>query len=622
VKPRTSRWQHFVDAATATHAAGSPGHNPIAGRPHVSGARNDAGNRNTGTPHAGPPSGSWPAVPRARRFIGRQQGRLWVVSGQPLHAAGLPGVRWDLRLLPAVIATWAAAWWGIVLVPAISLPVGLSIALAAAACAVLASLRGPHQPMHRRGILLVATLALVCAAGATISGSVQEQTRTAGPIGPAIASGRDVRASMTVRSSPQRATGFGTGDRYLVQATLTRATMAGVTFPAATPVLVLAGQGWGSVRPGQQVVAAGTLQASDPGSRVAALFLARTKPLNSAAIRPGNGSTAVTEPGWRVRWRSAVSGLPADAAGLLPGMITGDRSGLAPDLTAAMKTAGLTHLTAVSGANCTMILVALTYLARCCRSPRGLAAGLSAGGLAAFVGIVGPDPSVLRAAVMGWLGVLGLVSGRPRRTLCLLGGTTLVLLEQDPWLSTDVAFILSVLATVGLVLVARPCSDWLCTWFPLWLAQSFAVPLAAQLLCAPVIVLLQPQVAPYALPANMVVAPVIGFVTIVGTFGLACAMTVPWLVPMAAAVAGIGATWVAMVARFFAGLPGASMPWPEGPPGALLMAAVSALLLAGFWLVANRHGSTLPELAGSSLGLASLRGKLESVMPSNPTPPK
>ena len=87
-------------------------------------------------------------------------------------------------------------------------------------------------------------------------------------------------------------------------------------------------------------------------------------------------------------------------------MITGDRSGLAPDLTAAMKTAGLTHLTAVSGANCTMILVALTYLARCCRSPRGLAAGLSAGGLATFVGIVSPDPSVLRAAVMGWLGVL------------------------------------------------------------------------------------------------------------------------------------------------------------------------------------------------------------------------
>ncbi|MCU1573797.1 MAG: ComEC/Rec2 family competence protein [Micrococcaceae bacterium] len=556
------------------------------------------------------------------RFLSHQQGRLWVVSGQPFRATGLPGVRWDLRLLPAVTATWAAAWVGIALVPAVSLPVGLSIALAAVACGVLASQRGLHQAVHLGGILLVATLALVCAAGAIISGSVQQQAHTAGPIGPAIASGQDVRATMTVRSSPQRASGFGTGDRYLVQATLTEAATAGVTFPAATPVLILAGKGWASVRPGQEVGAAGKLQASAAGSRVAALFLARTDPFDSPAIRSGKGGPDATEPGWRVRWRSAVLGLPPDAAGLLPGMVTGDRSGLPPDLTAAMKTAGLTHLTAVSGANCTMVLVALTYLARCCRTPRWLAAGLAAGGLAGFVGIVGPDPSVLRAAVMGWLGVFGMVAGRPRRTLCLLGGTVLVLLEQDPWLSADAAFVLSVLATIGLVLVARPCSDWLCSWLPLWLAQSLAVPLAAQLLCAPVIVLLQPYVAPYALPANMVVSPVIGLVTIVGTFGLACALTVPWLVPMAAAVAGIGASWVAIVARFFAGLPGASWPWPEGPPGAVLMAVVSALLLAGFWLVTSRHESPFLSGRGSSLGLASLRGKLESVMPSNPTPPR
>ncbi|WP_449372931.1 ComEC/Rec2 family competence protein [Arthrobacter psychrolactophilus] len=204
-----------------------------------------------------------------------------------------------------------------------------------------------------------------------------------------------------------------------------------------------------------------------------------------------------------------------------------------------------------------------------------------------------PDPSVLRAAVMGSIGAMAILGGRPKRTGALLSLAILVLLMADPWLARDFAFILSVLAALGLHLVGQRCVVWLHALLPVWLAQAVAIPLAAQLFCSPVIVLMQARLTVYTIPANMLAAPLIALVTMVGTLGLVVAVLIPPAAALCAAVSGVGAWWVALVARFMSGLPAASLPWPEGVQGMVLMALLNVLVLLLLLAIVEREQSRL-----------------------------
>ena len=155
--------------------------------------------------------------------------------------------------------------------------------------------------------------------------------------------------------------------------------------------------------------------------------------------------------------------------------------------------------------------------ARTLRLPRAAAASVALGGLALFVLTVGPDASVLRAALMGAIGLMALAGGRPGRGLSFLCLAVIGLLLVDPSLGASCGFILSVLATLGIVTVGQQLVQWTPRVVPRWAAATLAVPLSAQLLCGPVIVLLQPQFSPYALIANIVASPLVGPVTILGT---------------------------------------------------------------------------------------------------------
>lgn len=127
---------------------------------------------------------------------------------------------------------------------------------------------------------------------------------------------------------------------------------------------------------------------------------------------------------------------------------------MTPALAQTMKDSSLTHLTAVSGANCAVIVglvLALAAAAGLRRPARGVAA-LAA--LGAFVILVTPQPSVLRAAVMAAVLIVSTASGRPSRGLPALAVAVVVLLTGDPWLARDLGFALSVLATAGLLVLS------------------------------------------------------------------------------------------------------------------------------------------------------------------------
>ena len=436
----------------------------------------------------------------------------------------------DLRLaLPAAVA-WLVAG---VLIGAPALAVPVAIPLWAAAAVLLKRL-----PL----------VALCCVAGALLATLVAVGAAQRTPDD--LVEGRQITVTVTV-------TGGIEGDRL-------RASFG------AVPILVF-GEVTSSVRIGSTLSIRGTVQATEPGDSAAFLFFA-------------DSITVTGDPPWYLEWANGLRTRFADAAAdfdgngadLLPGLAIGDTSAVSGQLDAAMKSSSLSHLTAVSGSNCAVVVGLIVLLGRqlgLSRRPRIAAATIA---LFAFVVLVTPQPSVLRAAVMAAIVLGALASGRPVRGLPVMALAVIVLLASDPWLARDYGFALSVLATGGLILFARPLAERLSRFMPLSLATVIAVPLAAQLCCQPVLILLQPSLPTYGVVANVLAEPAAPAATVLGLAGCLALPVLPWLGHALVALAWLPSSWIAAVATFFAGMPVNALPWPADAPGLVLLAIVTA----------------------------------------------
>ena len=120
------------------------------------------------------------------------------------------------------------------------------------------------------------------------------------------------------------------------------------------------------------------------------------------------------------------------------------------------------------------------------------------------------------------------------------------------------------------------------------------------------IVLLQPQFSAYALPANLAAAVLVPPVTLLGTAAVPLVPLVPAAAAALMAVAGAFAGGVAGIARFFAALPGAALPWPEGIFGLSTMALFSVVCLAALWLALHPAAAVRLALAAHSRTVALL----------------
>ncbi|MBF4995249.1 ComEC/Rec2 family competence protein [Arthrobacter gandavensis] len=455
--------------------------------------------------------------------------------------------------------------------------------MAAAAGSVLLLvllLASPWKRPSRLGSAAAAVLApLAVLALVASSAGTAVLSRHAGSAGTAVASGASITGELVAGSDarPAAPDRFSGKARYLVEAELKSFTLAGERSTARLPVLVIGGEAYAGIHLGDRFSTAGTLSASAPGDRTAAVLRVSRMPVVQSA---GGLLALATDLRTGFASRAQIIG-NRDAAGLLPGMVLGDRAAAPEDLTTAMQDTGLTHLTAVSGANCSYLLAFVFLVSRLLRLPRSAAAAAAVVILAGFVLVVRPDASVLRAAVMGSIGTAAVLTGRGKVPAALLCLCAVILLVADPWLSGSYAFILSVSATAGLIFLGPRLTAGLGRIVPQPLAVLTAVPLAAQVACSPVLILLQPNLPAYSLPANIAAAPAVPFVTIAGMAAVLLGHAAPPLdIPLLLS-AGMGAGWVAGVARFFAGAPGALLPWLPGPAGAAAMAGAAALLTLG-----------------------------------------
>lgn len=340
------------------------------------------------------------------------------------------------------------------------------------------------------------------------------------------------------------------------------------------PVLVLAGDpAWKGVLPSHRVRFTAPLTTPRRGELLAAVALVRGPPaIVGGPSFPQRAANTV-----RVRLREAVSGLPDDQRGVLPGLVDGDTSLLQPDLSDAFERAGLTHLTAVSGENLSLVLGAVLALGRLGGLGRRAVPLLAGAAIIGFVIVARPSPSVLRAAVMGTVALVAIVTGRERQGVPALCAAVLALLLLDPELARSYGFALSALATAGILVLAPSWRDRLSRRVPRVLAEPLAVAAAAHLACAPVLAMLGAGVSLVAVPANLLAAPAVAPATLLGVFA---AVVAPLSLPIArliAVPAGFAVGWITGVARFCARTPYAVVGWPHGLAGvALLLAAIVA----------------------------------------------
>jgi competence protein ComEC len=531
-----------------------------------------------------------PAIRRGTATLTEQVRKKLVAGQQDTAPADGPRRRMDIRLALPALLTWGAAVAGVWLTPGALVALCLG-SLFLAALLIFKALHGAKLVAMRRSFQMTSAISLVLAAAAASHSAVSSSQRNEGPLAAAVASGQSIVAVLEVTGSPRPLVLPGAGgppERWSVAVRTEQVTVSGNVISTHAPLVVTGGRGWGNLVPGQLVRTAGTLKPPDPGRHETAVLAASLPPgLSTGGSHFGGISGAVWQAAakdLRNRYVSAADFLAPDPRGLLPGMVTGDTSALDEGLNQAMKTVGMTHLTAVSGANCSLVLGALLIGARSLRLPRLPAAAVALSGLGMFVLLVGPDASVLRAALMGSIAVASLAGGRTGRGLSFLCLAVMGLLLLDPGLGTSFGFLLSVLATLGIIILGRRLIDWTPAAVPRWAAAAWAVPLSAQLLCGPVIVLLQPQFSTYSLLANIVAAPLVAPVTLLGTAAVPLLALAPWLATALIAVAGTFSAGVAGAARMAAGLPGASLPWPEGVFGLVTMVLLSVLTMAGVYL--------------------------------------
>lgn len=507
----------------------------------------------------------------------------------------------DLRLAVPALAAWAVA----VVATAGGAVVRGGVAAAATLLVLLAVRWGSRGGggAHRSGwgppvpMLLLTAAAMLAVDGSVV---VQDAVRRPPALLAAVESG-SVTVVLRVDSPPSRAAaGLDGGGRVSFAATLEEVGSQTSVASMRSPVRVLApGGGWGDLVPGARVSAPATLRPTAPSGRPTALVLVRGDPVPRGVPPPPQVLAARV----RADLRGATAGLPGHAQ-LLPGIAVGDDDRVPVALADAMSATSLGHLLAVSGAHVAIVLGLVMTLAGGLSLAIRLAIGvLVLGGL---VLLVGPEPSVVRASAMGVVLLLALALGRRGQAMAALSAAVGVLVLLDPWIAGSIGFALSVSATAGIVLgsgrLTAAIADRLGRAAAL--APALAVPLAAQIACLPVLLLVDPGVATYAVPANALVAPVVPAVTLLGLGAAVLGGVWPAGAHALLLAATPGTWWIDQVATRLASAPLARLPWPAGWRGLLLAVVLTGAAWRGraWW---RRHGR-VATAAGLALVLVAV----------------
>lgn len=416
-------------------------------------------------------------------------------------------------------------------------------------------------------------------------------------------------------------------------------------------------QGSGTVRsraiyPGMRVTALGTVE-----------FNGSTAKLSGATIFPapayGAGSNAVTrtaaEPYLstlkeQLRTR-ALDTLGTESAALVLGTAYGDDSLMSSTAREEYKLSGLSHITAVSGANIAIVFLGAYRLVLAVRPYRFASAYLlfrswmqwlrgrgtarsrrpahsqqsaypqqptppnahalpplvhrlstlaiphrvmvlcGVAAVLAYAMLLDSEGSVIRSLAMGLLGAYAMLRGSGRQSLAALQTTVLTCLLAAPHLAVDMGFALSVTATSALILLGPPLIRLLMRVMPVFCAEMLAAPIVASLWCTPLILAMSGKVPLYSVPANLIAAPLAPLSMLAGLAALGFMLLgLPTAADLCLRAGGLAAQGIEWAAHTAAHAPG--NPWEPGSsvPAVVCSAlCVLALSIALWWVDARRY---------------------------------
>ena len=461
--------------------------------------------------------------------------------------------------------------------------------------------------------------------------------------------GRSVRALVNERVRVYRRDGSAKSAAHRLEARSAASSAASVS--AAQQ------QGSGTARsqaiyPGMKVTALGTVE-----------FNGSTAKLSGATIFPapasGAGSNATDQTAEepylstlkeQLRTR-ALDTLGTESAALVLGTAYGDDSLMSSTAREEYKLSGLSHITAVSGANIAIVFLGAYRLVLVIRPYRFASAYLllrswkarlrgrgaarsrrpayprnpaqpqqptppnahalpplvyrlstfaiphrvmvlcGVAAVLAYAMLLDSEGSVIRSLAMGLLGAYAMLRGSGRQSLAALQTTVLMCLLAAPHLAVDMGFALSVTATSALILLGPPLIRLLMRIMPVFCAEMLAAPIVASLWCTPLILAMSGKVPLYSVPANLVAAPLAPLSMLAGLVALGFMLLgLPTAADLCLRAGGLAAQGIEWAAHTAAHAPG--NPWEPGSsvPAVVWSAlCVLALSIALWWVDARRY---------------------------------
>ncbi|MDE5090912.1 MAG: ComEC/Rec2 family competence protein [Trichodesmium sp. St18_bin3_1_1] len=214
---------------------------------------------------------------------------------------------------------------------------------------------------------------------------------------------------------------------------------------------------------------------------------------------------------------------------------------------------GLAHILAASGFHVSLILGAVLTLTKKMSSGKRFSFGILL--LSIYVAFTGFVPSVLRAALMGFAALLGIVFQRMVKPLVsLVLAATLLLLINPLWI-WNLGFQLSFLATLGLLVTLPPLTKRL-NMLPSGIAYLAAISISASVWVLPLLLSVFYVVSPYAILVNIIVAPLVTVITVGGFISAMLALIYPDAGSLSAMILHFPVKTLIEIVQFFSRLPG------------------------------------------------------------------
>lgn len=291
--------------------------------------------------------------------------------------------------------------------------------------------------------------------------------------------------------------------------------------------------------------------------------------------------------------------LPEPHASFMAGLLTGTRKGIPKDLTETFAITGLTHIIAISGYNISIIIAIIGNMLFWLPIQKRFIPSVIA--IIAFTLFVGASAAVVRAAIMGILGLIAMRTERLTHARLSVLWTAFFMLIWNPlYLWYDAGFQLSFAAVLGLMEIG-PHLERYCIWLPKRYAirESMQMTLSAQIATLPLSLMLFGRFSLIAPLANILAAPAIPLAMLIGTLGVFLSLLSKTLGLVSMYIAWLLLEWIIQMATLLSTLHYASVSITL--PGVWMFALYLALAMLITWKsITNGKGTTSVHLQATA----------------------